>query len=104
MLSTGVAGFVVNCPFVPVETMMSDNMMDDNMMSDNFMPLMALDLKMMGGHMYSPYMQVSNGIDPSDVICKDGLELLMRTHTGDPICVKPSSIDRLLSIGFADFF
>lgn len=104
MLSTGVAGFVVNCPFVPVETMMSDDMTNDNMMSDNFMPLMALDLKMMGGHMYSPYMQVSNGIDPSDVICKNGLELLMRTHNGDPVCVKHSSVDRLLSLGFADFF
>ena len=119
MLSTNIAGFVVNCPFVPVQAMMSDNMMEDKMMSDNmmedkmmsdstmdenFMPLMALDLKMMGGHLYSPYMQISNGIDPSDVICKSGFTLLMRTHNGDPVCVNPSSVEKLLSIGFADFF
>ena len=108
-LSTTLAGFVVNCPFVPVETMMDDKMMsdsmDDKMMSDkNFMPLIALDLKMIGGHMYSPSMQVSNGIDPSDVICKSGLELMMRVYNGDPVCVKSSSVERLLVLGFADFF
>jgi len=66
--------------------------------------MMMKDLKMMGGHMYSPYMQVSNGINPSDVICKSGLELLMRVYSGDPVCLKPSSIERLLTIGFADYF
>ncbi|EIJ66643.1 hypothetical protein BD31_I2101 [Candidatus Nitrosopumilus salaria BD31] len=54
--------------------------------------------------MYSPNMQVSNGIDPSDVICKTGLELLMRVSTGDPVCVKQSSVEHLLLIGFADYF
>ena len=116
-LSTSLGGFVVNCPFVPVETMMEDKMMsdsmEDKMMSDsmedkmtdsNFMPLMALDLKMIGGHMYSPNMQVSNWIVPSDVICKSGLELMMRTHNGDPVCVKSSSVEKLLLLGFADFF
>jgi hypothetical protein len=86
------------------DNMMSDNMMEDKMVDENFMPLMALDLKMMGGHLYSPYMQISNGIDPSDVICKSGFTLLMRTHNGDPVCVNPSSVEKLLSIGFADFF
>jgi len=119
MLSTSLAGFVVNCPFVPVDTMMSDDMMEDKMVSDdmmedkmvsddmmdkNFMPLMSLDLKMMGGHLYSPNMQAANGIDPSDVICKSGLELLMKVSSGEPVCLKPSSIDRLKSIGFADYF
>jgi hypothetical protein len=125
MLSTALAGFVVNCPFVEVNTMMEDTMMEDTMMEDtmmedtmmedtmmedtmideNFQPLMMMkDLKMRGGHMYSPYMQVSNGIDPSDVICKSGLELLMRVSSGDPVCLKSSSIERLLKIGFADYF
>jgi len=136
MITTALAGFVVNCPFVEVQSMMKDSMMDDSMMDDsmvkddsmmkdsmmdnsmiddsmmngamideNFQPLMMLkDLKMMGGHMYSPNMQVSNGIDPSDVICKTGLELLMRVSTGDPICVKQSSVENLLLIGFADYF
>ena len=66
--------------------------------------MMLKDLKMMGGQMYSPNMQVSNGIDPSDVICKTGLELLMRVSTGDPVCVKQSSVEHLLLIGFADYF
>ena len=109
LLSTALAGFVVNCPFVSVDDMMEDNMMSDDMMEDNmvdknFTPLMSLDLKMMGGHLYSPNMQVTNGINPSDVICKSGLELLMKVSSGDPVCLKPSSIDRLKSIGFADYF
>jgi len=123
MITTALAGFVVNCPFVDVSSMkdsmmndsMKDSMMKDDVMKDNamkkgamidenFQPLMMLNLKMMGGHMYSPDMQVSNGIDPSDVICKTGLELLMRVSTGDPICVKSSSVENLLLIGFADYF
>ena len=103
MLSTGLAGFVVNCPFVEVNAMMDDTMMDDTI-DANFTPLMMKDLKMMGGHMYSPYMQISNGINPSDVICKTGMELLMKVSNGDPVCLKPSSIERLRSIGFADYF
>jgi hypothetical protein len=87
------------------DTMMEDTMMEDTMIDENFQPLMMMkDLKMRGGHMYSPYMQVSNGIDPSDVICKSGLELLMRVSSGDPVCLKSSSIERLLTIGFADYF
>jgi len=49
-------------------------------------------------------MQVTNGINSSNIIYKSRLDLLMRVSTGDPIYVKPSSIDRLLSIGFADYF
>jgi hypothetical protein len=120
ILSTTLAGFIVNCPFVEVNAMMEDTMTEDTMMEDtmmedtmmdktlvdkNFKPLMMIkDLKMMGGHMYSPNMQVSNGIHPSDVICKTGLELLMRVSSGDPVCIKPSSVERLLYIGFADYF
>ena len=104
MLSTALAGFVVNCPFVPIDTTMSDDMMEDTMVDENFMPLMSLDLKMMGGHLYSPYMQTANGIEPSEVICKSGLELLMKVSSGEPVCLKPTSIDRLKSIGFVDNF
>ena len=123
MISTGLAGFVVNCPFVEVNAMMDDNMMNDNMVDDNMMndnmvddnmmddnmdtnfePLMMMDLKMMGGHMYSPYMQINNGINPSEVICKTGLELLMKVSNGDPVCLKSSSVEKLRSIGFADYF
>jgi len=87
------------------DTMMDDTMMDDTMMDANFQPLMMMkDLKMMGGHMYSPYMQISNGINPSEVICKTGLELLMKVSNGDPVCLKSSSIEKLRSIGFADYF
>jgi len=86
------------------DDMMEDKMVSDDMMDKNFMPLMSLDLKMMGGHLYSPNMQAANGIDPSDVICKSGLELLMKVSSGEPVCLKPSSIDRLKSIGFADYF
>ncbi|QUC64136.1 PEFG-CTERM sorting domain-containing protein [Nitrosopumilus sp. K4] len=53
---------------------------------------------------YPPHMQVRNGINPSDVTCNNGMELMMRVSNGAPVCLKPSSVERLMMVGFCDYF
>jgi len=47
-----------------------------------------------------PLKQVNLGIEPSDVKCKIGFELLLKSSTGSPACVSPSTADRLVSYGW----
>ncbi len=43
----------------------------------------------------APLKQMSqDGVEPQDIICKDGLELVFK-YDGNPACVKPSSIQKL---------
>ena len=42
----------------------------------------------------SPYQQIKNGIEPKDVICKSGMNLLIRP-SGDPLCLKPETFEKL---------
>jgi len=87
-LSTEVAGVVVNCPFVEIdESMMDDKMkpMDDSMKD----------------HMASPLKQLAMGMDAQDVKCKNELVIIFKATNGMPACVKPSSVDRLVEIGWA---
>ena len=45
----------------------------------------------------SPLKQMSQeGVEPQDIICKDGLDLVFK-YDGQPACVKPSSIQKLTS-------
>lgn len=50
--------------------------------------------------LYSPKKQVSLGISPEDVLCDDNFKLIFKTTNGSPVCVKPTSYDRLLEIGW----
>ena len=47
----------------------------------------------------SPLKQVQSGVLPQDIKCKEGFVLIIRAN-GDPTCVKPTSITRLLSHGW----
>lgn len=47
----------------------------------------------------SPLKQIKSGVLPQDVKCKEGFVLIIRTN-GDPTCVKPTSVTRLLSHGW----
>ncbi len=51
-----------------------------------------------------PLKQVKHDIAPADVTCASGMELVMKKSDGSPACVFPDSIDKLVSIGWADFF
>ena len=49
----------------------------------------------------SPAQQVSEGIAPRDVDCRQGFELVIRT-TGDPACVYPFTADKLRAWGLVE--
>jgi len=87
-LSAEVAGVIVNCPFVEID----ESMMDDKMqpMDDSMKDRMA-----------SPLKQMAMGIDAHDVKCKESFEIIFKATNGMPACVKSSSVERLVEIGWA---
>jgi len=87
-LSTEVAGVVVNCPFVEL---------DESMMEDNMHTMEGS----MGDHMAPPLKQMAMGVDAHDVKCNDGFKIIFKATNGMPACVKSSSVDRLVEIGWA---
>lgn len=46
-----------------------------------------------------PLKQINAGVEPEDVVCKEGLELIF-TPSNESACVKPTSIPRLISFGW----
>jgi len=48
----------------------------------------------------SPLKQFKSGVEPSDVKCREGLVLLLRSTTGTPACVTPSTSEKLVSNGW----
>lgn len=53
-------------------------------------------------HAYvSPLQQVKNGVNPTNVICVDGMELVLRYTDGKPACIKSSSVSKLIERGWA---
>ena len=52
--------------------------------------------KIIGDSSLPPLKQLSIGIDPHNVICKEGLELIFKKSNFNPACVKPSSIEKLI--------
>ena len=85
-LTTEVAGVVVNCPFIEVDKkFMMDDTIKDNMME----------------HMASPIKQMKMGVDVHKIQCKSGYELVLKSTNWSPACVKPSSVARLVEIGWA---
>lgn len=52
-------------------------------------------------NMLSPLRQFLEGISATSVNCADGLELLIKTHTGLPVCIKHNSVTKLIERGWA---
>ena len=48
----------------------------------------------------SPRSQIRNGILSTEVICKEGFELLLKISDGSPACVKPSTTQKLIERGW----
>ena len=48
-----------------------------------------------------PLKQVKNGIKPTHVICKSGLNLIFKSTDGSPACVKPLTSEKLIERGWA---
>ena len=92
-LTTTLGGFVVNCPFVEV-VLEDDSMMDDTMedtMTDH----------MDDGPAMSPIMQMKEGVAPSQVLCNEGLQLMLKKSNGSAICVSSESASILMQRGYA---
>lgn len=47
-----------------------------------------------------PLKQVTHGIAPHEVTCKDGFELIFKSTNGNPTCVKPETADKLVELGW----
>jgi hypothetical protein len=47
----------------------------------------------------SPLKQLKEGVEPKDVQCKSSMELVFK-HSGDPACVKSTSVQKLVSYGW----
>lgn len=86
-LNTEVAGVVVNCPFVELD----ESMMDDKMHTMD---------ESMGEHMAPPLKQMAMGVDAHDVKCNAGFKIIFKATNGMPACVKSSSVERLIEIGW----
>jgi len=48
-----------------------------------------------------PLKQISQGIDPSHVTCTEGKALVLKQSNGLPACLNPSSIEKLITRGWA---
>lgn len=48
----------------------------------------------------SPKKQMDDGVAPNDVVCKEGLDLLIKTSDGSAACVKSSSVETLIARGW----
>ena len=49
----------------------------------------------------APLKQISSGVIASDVVCKEGLELIIKASTGSPACVSSSTALTLVDRGWA---
>jgi hypothetical protein len=48
----------------------------------------------------APLKQVDAGIEPEDVVCTSGMELVIKNSNGSPACVKPETAERLIQLGW----
>ncbi|MCV0431214.1 plastocyanin/azurin family copper-binding protein [Nitrosopumilus sp.] len=51
----------------------------------------------------SPSKQMKT-LDPADIVCNGGLELLMKTSNGNAVCLSKSTAEVLMKRGWADYF
>ncbi len=51
--------------------------------------------------MMSPRKQMDSGVNAEDVVCKEGLELIIKASNSSAACVKPSTAQVLIQRGWA---
>ena len=56
------------------------------------------------GMHHSPHMQFKSGVNPSEVICNQGMHLMMKLSNGAPVCLNPLSVERLVARGYCSNF
>jgi plastocyanin len=79
-----------------------DDMITDDHMKNNTMSNDDKTMKdNMAEHMSSPRKQVKMGVDVHKVQCKSGHELVFKSTNWSPTCVKSTSVEKLIKIGWA---
>ena len=89
-LTTALGGFIVNCPFVLASAGSNDTMedhMEDTMMDHDTM--------------MAPLKQMQDGVEPRQVQCNEGLQLLLKLSSGSAICVSSETASILMQRGYA---
>lgn len=84
------AGFTV----VHISGMMHDTTVDLDMHPEEVESISILP----------PLKQLNQGIEPSNVQCKEGLQLFMRTHVESAICASDVLGQRLMALGIVEFY
>ena len=89
-LTTALGGFVVNCPFVLASAGSNDTMEDH-----------VEDTMMDHDTMMAPLKQMQDGVEPRQVQCNEGLQLLLKQSSGSAICVSSETASILMQRGYA---
>lgn len=50
----------------------------------------------------SPLRQFKSGIPVQNIQCNEGLQLMMKSSNGYPVCIKPSTVSKLFQIGWIE--
>ena len=94
-LTTALGGFIVNCPFIAVDA--NEDVSDTKELSIPDSRDDAFD----GTMSIPPLKQMQDGVEPRQVQCNEGLQLLLKQSSGSAICVTPSSASILMQRGYA---
>lgn len=78
------------------QTSTEDQMTDGEMAADTT----SMEMTTMATHVDSPLKQLSMGIDPHQIQCGAGHQLVFRANTWQPTCVKESSFQTLSAWGW----
>lgn len=61
---------------------------------------MTEETMMMTTQVKSPKKQMDEGVEAGAVVCKEGLDLIIKASTGSAACVKSSSVEILIARGW----
>ena len=82
--------------------LLSDKEKFPHLALDEITPEMIKDMmENLSPEFKTPKQQTDVGILPSEVECKNGLELIFKATDGSPACVKPSTAEKLIERGWA---
>lgn len=83
---------------VPSEETMTEEETTDEDLADDTM--MIEEEMMTTTEVKSPKKQMNEGVEAGAVVCKEGLDLIIKTSTGSAACVKSSSVETLIARGW----
>ncbi|HSG83652.1 MAG TPA: hypothetical protein VLA08_03745, partial [Nitrosopumilus sp.] len=49
----------------------------------------------------APLKQIANGIMPEDIVCKEHLNLVFKISNNNPVCVMPTTAEKLIERGWS---